>query len=555
MDVIFRRVDDSSCDPLELRADSYLGVAGLVDAIAAGNVKVANALGSGVIETAAIMPFLAGLSHHLLGEGLRLPSVATWWCGQDYALDWVLEHLDSIVVKPAFPSRPMEPVFGAELAKAAKQEFAEKLRSRPYDYVAQEQVALSTAPVWDSGNVFSRGMVLRTYVLNTGSGWIAMPGGLVRVAGTENSVVSMQRGGHSKDAWVLWDGPVDTFSMLPPRDQPIELRRASVDLPSRAADNLFWLGRYVERSESKARILRTLITRVRRATGPEFDCLVRLHGCLDSQHTLLPKKRRPNPRELEAEVISMMSDAKRADSLASTLAEVHRLGGVARERLSVDMTRLIGALADSANIEEYMLFVEYSAVLNGCLELLSAFSGMERENITRGPGWLFMSLGRRLERAMQSTRQLREITTPFTDRDWPLLEYLLEVADSSMTYRSRYYTTLQPIAMLDVLMADAMNPRSLIFQINHLVEIYQKLPRCMPDDLRTMLDVLKLLHSFDLRSLEYPLPGAARSEHPPGELLRLQESMRILENLLPSWSDNLSNMYFSHARTFPISIG
>ncbi len=555
VDVIFRRVDDSSCDPLELRADSYLGVAGLVDAIAAGNVKIANALGSGVIETAAIMPFLAGLSRHLLGEGLRLPSVATWWCGQDYALDWVLDHLDSIVVKPAFPSRPMEPVFGAELAIAEKREFSEKLRSRPYDYVAQEQVALSTAPVWDAGNLFSRSMVLRTYVLNTGSGWVAMPGGLVRVAGSENSVVSMQRGGHSKDAWVLWDGPVDTFSMLPPRDQPIELRRASVDLPSRAADNLFWLGRYVERSENKARILRTLINRVRRATGAEFDCLVRLHACLDSHHTLLPKKRRPNPRELEAEIISMMSDAKRPDSLAATLAEVHRLGGVARERLSVDMTRLIGALADSANIEEYMLFVEYSAVLNGCLELLSAFSGMERENITRGPGWLFMSLGRRLERAMQSTRQLREITTPLTDRDWPILEYLLEVADSSMTYRSRYYTTLQPIAMLDVLMADAMNPRSLIFQIHHLVELYQKLPRCMPDDLRTMLDVVKLLHSFDLRCLGYPLPGAARSEHPPGELLRLQESMMTLENLLPSWSDNLSNMYFSHARTFPISIG
>src|SRR5271166_3030695 len=301
VDVIFRRVDDSSCDPLELSSDSYLGVPGMVDAIAAGNVRVANALGSGVIETAAIMPFLSGLSRHLLGEGLKLPSVATWWCGQDYALDWVREHLEYIVVKPAFPSRPMEPVFGAELAKAEKQEFVEKLRSRPYDYVAQEQVALSAAPVWDGGNLFSRSMVLRTYVLNTGSGWVAMPGGLVRVAGSENSIVSMQRGGHSKDAWVLWDGPVDTFSMLPPRDQPVELRRASIDLPSRAADDLFWLGRYVERSENKARILRTLITRVRRANAAEFDCLLRLHACLDSHYSLLPKKRRPTERELEAE--------------------------------------------------------------------------------------------------------------------------------------------------------------------------------------------------------------------------------------------------------------
>jgi uncharacterized circularly permuted ATP-grasp superfamily protein/uncharacterized alpha-E superfamily protein len=555
VDVIFRRVDDSFCDPLELRAESYLGVPGLVDAIAAGNVRVANALGSGVIETAAIMPFLSGLSRHLLGEPLKLPSVATWWCGQDYALHWVLEHLESIVVKPAFPSRPMEPVFGAELAKTEKKEFREKLRSRPYDYVAQEQVALSSAPVWDGGNLFSRSMVLRTYVLNTGRGWIAMPGGLVRVAGSESSIVSMQRGGHSKDAWVLWDEPVDTFSMLPPRDQPVELRRASVDLPSRVADNLFWLGRYVERSENKARLLRTLITRVRRANEAELGCLLRLHSCLDSQRSTLPKKRRATGRELEEEVISLMTDGKRGDSLASTLTEVQRVGGIARERLSVDMTRLIGAISDSMQVEDYMLFVEYSAVLNGCLELLSAFAGMERENITRGPGWLFMSIGRRLERAMQSARQLREITAPLDENDWPLLEYMLEVADSSMTYRSRYYTTLQPVAMLDVLMADGTNPRSLAFQISHLADLYQKLPRHIPDDLRAMRQVLELIQSFDLRNLDYPLPGEGAREHLPGELLRLQESLKALEGLLPSWSNNLSSQYFSHARTFSITIG
>jgi uncharacterized alpha-E superfamily protein len=343
--------------------------------------------------------------------------------------------------------------------------------------------------------------------------------------------------------------------MLPPRDRPVELRRGLIDLPSRAADNLFWLGRYVERSEGKARILRTLITRVRQANEAEFRCLVRLHTCLDSDRSTLPKKRRATPRELEAEIVSMMSNAKRSDSLSSTLKEVHRVGGVARERLSVDMTRLIGDLADSATIEEYMLFVEYSAVLSGCLELLSAFSGMERENITRGPGWVFMSLGRRLERAMQSTRQLREITTPLTDEDWPLLEYLLEVADSSMTYRARYYTTLQPVAMLDVLMADATNPRSLVFQISHLADLYQKLPRHMPDDLQTMRDSLELLHSFDLRSLDYPLPGAVSREYPSEELSRLRDSLKALENLLPSWSDNLSGTYFSHARTLPISIG
>jgi uncharacterized circularly permuted ATP-grasp superfamily protein len=246
VDVILRRVDDSFCDPLELRGESLLGVPGLVDAIVAGNVKVANALGSGLIETSAIMPFLPGLSTQLLGEKLKLPSVATWWCGQPYALDWVLDHLDSVVLKPAFPSSGMEPVFGSELPHAEKGKFAERLRARPHEYVAQEQVALSTAPVWDNGCLNSRSVVLRTYVLNTGSEWIAIPGGLVRVAEAEGSVVSMQRGGHSKDAWVLWDSPVDTFSMLRPRHEPVELRRVSRVVPSSVADNAFWLGRYVE---------------------------------------------------------------------------------------------------------------------------------------------------------------------------------------------------------------------------------------------------------------------------------------------------------------------
>jgi uncharacterized circularly permuted ATP-grasp superfamily protein/uncharacterized alpha-E superfamily protein len=555
VDVILRRVDDSFCDPLELRSESLLGVPGLVDAIVAGNVKVANALGSGLIETAAVMPFLPNLSTNLLGEKLKLPSVATWWCGQEYALDWVLNHLDSVVVKPAFPSRGMEPVFGAELPQAEKGKFAEQLRARPHDYVAQEQIALSTAPVWENGHLNSRSVVLRAYVLNTGNGWIAIPGGLIRVAEAEGSVVSMQRGGHSKDAWVLWDAPVDTFSMLHPRNEPVELRRVPRAVPSSVADNVFWLGRYAERAENIARILRPIVSRVRRAEEAEIGYLLRLHSCLGSRHSKLSKTkhRRPTSLELEQEIISVMTDCKRSDSLASTLAEVSRIGGNVRDRLSADMVYLIGRLRNS--IQSDTQFLEYPAMLTACLELLSAFSGMERENINRGLGWLFLTLGRRLERAIYLARQLREITTPLAEQDWPLLECLLEVADSSMTYRTRYYTTLQPLAVLDVLMSDETNPRSLDFQLSHLVDLYRKLPRHLPDDLQAMRDALALLRSFDLRELEYPLPGAATLANGSEGLSRLERFLRDLERLLPSWSNNLSSRYFSHARTLPITIG
>jgi uncharacterized circularly permuted ATP-grasp superfamily protein/uncharacterized alpha-E superfamily protein len=555
VDVILRRVDDSYCDPLELRSESLLGVPGLVDAIVAGNVKVANALGSGVIETAAIMPFLPGLCQRLLGEQLKLPSVATWWCGQEYALDWVLGHLDSVVVKPAFPSRGMEPVFGSELPQAEKGKFAGKLRARPHEYVAQEQITLSTAPVWENGCLNSRCVVLRTYVLNTGSGWIAIPGGLVRVA-EEGSVVSMQRGGHSKDAWVLWDYPVDTFSMLRPRSEPVELRRVPRVVPSSVADNVYWLGRYAERTESMARILRAMASRVRRAEEPELACLVRLQGCLESRHSKLPKakNRRPTALELEREIVSMLSDTKRPDSLVCTLAEISRIGGNVRERLSADMMFLIGRLRDSMQVEGGIPFLEYPATLTGCLELLSAFSGMERENINRGLGWLFMSIGRRVERAIYLTRQLREITTPLAEEDWPLLECLLEVADSSMTYRSRYYTTLQPLPVLDVLMADETNPRSLDFQLSHIIELSEKLPRHSNQDLEAMRQQLGMLRALDLREFKYPLPGAPVTENGAG-LTRLERYLRDLERLLPSWSNNLSSTYFSHARTLPITIG
>ena len=557
VDVILRRVDDSFCDPLELRSDSLLGVPGLVDAVVAGNVKVANALGSGVIETAAIMPFLPGLSRHMTGESLKLPSVATWWCGQSYALDWVLNHLDSIVLKPAFPSRGMEPVFAAKLEQAEKRKLTAELKASPHEYVAQEQIALSNAPVWGNGHLYSRSVVLRAYVINTGNGWTAIPGGLVRVAEAEGSVVSMQRGGHSKDAWVLWDSPVDTFSLLHPRDQPVALRRGSPDVPSSVADRVFWLGRYVERAENTARIARSMISRVRRADPGELGCLIRLHSCLKSRHSKLPKakKRRPTPREFEQELISVISDVKRTDSLAFILSEVSRVGNNVRERLSADMMILIGQLRTSLEPQRNTQILEYPATLTLCLELLSAFSGMERENINRGLGWLFMSIGRRLERAIYLARLLRQITLPFGEQDWPLLECLLEVADSTMTYRTRYYTTLQPMAVLDVLMADESNPRALDFQLAHLVDLYQKLPRHMADDLEAMRGALAMLRSFDLRTLSYGLPGDPSTAKDTEGLVRLESFLGGLERLLPSWSDNLSSRYFSHARTLPISIG
>jgi uncharacterized circularly permuted ATP-grasp superfamily protein/uncharacterized alpha-E superfamily protein len=560
VDVILRRVDDSFCDPLELRGDSLLGVPGLVDAVLAGNVRLANALGSGVIESASIMPFLPGLCKALRGEKLLLPSVATWWCGQPSARNWVLNNLDSVVLKPAFPSRQMEPVFAANLDAEARAKLTASIEAEPHAFVAQEQVTLSRVPVWEasspeSTSLESRPLVLRTYVLNTGNGWTVMPGGLVRVAGEDGQVVSMQRGGHSKDAWVLSNEPVDRFSLLRPRNVPIELRHDTPVLPSKTGLNFFWLGRYVERSEDATRVLRTVVSRFPHAGWNELQCLVRLYSALGLSDSKLPKDKnaRTLPLRFQLELLSVLTDQDRVDGLAYSIEHAYQAGNRVRERLSLDMVHLLNKLR-SILPEEAQTLDDYPLILSSCMELLASFAGLERENIHRGPGWHFLSIGRRLERALSLCGQLRQMAQPFREADWPLLEQMLEAADCSMTYRARYYTTLQPLPVLDLLLKARSNPRSLDFQLTKLAELYQKLPRHVPADLETMRKALIGLRSFDLGKLHYPLPNSADKSQGGGFKL-LRSFLDNLEQVLISWSQNLTARYFSHVSVLPIKIG
>lgn len=565
VDVILRRVDDSFCDPLELRGDSLLGVPGLVDSVIAGNVRVANALGSGVIESASIMPFLPGLCQSLRGERLLLPSVATWWCGQPPAREWVLGHLDSVVIKPAFPSRRMEPVFAANLDSEGRAKLAERILAEPHSFVAQEQVALSRLPVWESGPaepnacgaapLQMRPLVLRAYVLNSGNGWIVMPGGLVRVAGEDGQVVSMQRGGHSKDAWVLSDEPVDRFSLLHPRNVPIELRHEPPLLPSKSGLNFFWLGRYIERSECATRVLRATVTRFPHAGLSELQCLVRLHESLDLGQSKLPKDRnaRTLPQRFQQELISVLADPEREDGLFWSIEHAYQAGNRVRERLSLDMVQLLSRLRSSIPAQPQPL-EDYPRILSEAMQLLASFSGLERENIHRGPGWLFLSIGRRLERALSLCRRLRGMAQPFGEDDWPFLELMLEAADCSMTYRSRYYTTLQPLPVLDLLLKARPNPRSLDFQLAKLVELYQKLARHLPADLETMREALIGLRALDLGKLHYPLPNAKDNAKARG-FNTLRGFLNDLETVLHSWARNLVARYFSHVSVLPIKVG
>ena len=255
-----------------------------------------------------------------------------------------------------------------------------------------------------------------------------------------------KRQGHSKDAWVLSDEPVDRFSLLRPRNVPIELRHDTPPLPSSTALNFFWLGRYIERSENGNRVIRTAVTRFPLAGWTELQCLVRLYGSLELSDSKLPKDKnaRTLPSRFQQELLSVLCDPGREDGLAFSIEHAFKAGNRVRERLSLDMVHLLNKLR-ACLPEESQTLDDYPLSLSGCMELLASFAGLERENIHRGPGWLFLSIGRRIERALSVCRQLRLMAQPFGEPDWPLLEHMLEAADCSMTYRARYYTTLQPL--------------------------------------------------------------------------------------------------------------
>ncbi len=245
---IYRRLDDDFCDPLELRSDSALGVPGLLRAARAGRVLIANALGSGLLETGALLGFLPAISQRLLGEPLKLPSVASWWCGEEPALEYVIRHFDELVIKPAFPSMRMEAIFGHQHKGESRHKLLERIEAQPHAYVAQEWVRLSQAPVISPRHkkrILPRSFGMRLFAAATPEGYAVMPGALTRVSPREgDEVVSMQRGGLSKDTWVRADGPVVRNTLLKSQLGVMDLVCAGTEIPSRVGENLFWMGRY-----------------------------------------------------------------------------------------------------------------------------------------------------------------------------------------------------------------------------------------------------------------------------------------------------------------------
>jgi uncharacterized circularly permuted ATP-grasp superfamily protein/uncharacterized alpha-E superfamily protein len=559
VDVLLRRVDDGFCDPLSLRSDSSLGVAGLVHAARAGNVVVANALGSGLVESPALMAFLPSLCRTVLGEELLLPSVATWWCGHPEALTYVLDHLDGLVVKP-FSGHGMEPVFGARLSTAEREAFLAHLRGRPHAFVAQEQVALSTAPVWDGRATQPRHIVLRAYCVASDDSYEVMPGGLTRAAVSQDSlVVSMQRGGGSKDTWVRTEDLVNPVSLLQPAGAPIELTRGGAELPSRVADNLFWLGRYAERAEGAARFARGILARLSdesaEAVASVLPLLVALARHAGQVPDFFTDEKEPEAaerntgRSLERRLLSFLFEDESPRSLRATLHSIHQLAFSLRDQISIDTWRVLSGLqAEWAPSEATRSISATTAgeILNRTIVLLSAWSGLTMESMTRGQGWRFADMGRRIERGGYTATLLASTLVQVRDEEARLLEGLLETAESAITYRRRYFGELQTTPVLDLLLTDETNPRSLAFQLAALHEHVERLPRTSSRADRSGEQRIALAALGRVRLADV---AALARRHADGKRLQLEELLGRLSDELLALSDSNTRSFHYHAES------
>jgi uncharacterized circularly permuted ATP-grasp superfamily protein/uncharacterized alpha-E superfamily protein len=477
-EVLLRRLDADFADPLELNGRSRLGVTGLVQSVRDGNVIIANALGAGLVEARSLLAFLPALAPALIGADLAIPNVATWWLGSGEVRAAMIDKLDVMVIASAFNdslpgTRIGAAALGATLEAPARARIERAIANRGIDFVLQEAVTLSTMPVWRDGTLTPRPFILRLYLARVGDGWVLMPGGFVRIADDSDArAVSLQRGGRTADAWILSKGPVEEATLLP-RPERIAIQRASGVLPSRAAYNLFWVGRYIERAEQTLRLVRALINRLTDAREAA-PIATRVSAILAAWSAV--------PNDIPNAKASLIAEATltRRDfegSLPRLVAAARSAASVIRDRLSPDAWRALNDLVATidaplppASPESIMLDRVETA-----LRIISSFSGLAQENMTRLAGWRFLELGRRIERAILICNFVRQLAGG--DAPDGALDVLLELCDSQITYRQRYIMIAARAPVIDLVMLDPNNPRSVIHQLDRIEAHLAALPK------------------------------------------------------------------------------
>lgn len=549
---LLRRLDDDFCDPLELRADSTLGVPGLMQAVRARKVVLANALGTGFLQSPALHGFLPALSEHLLGEPLALPSVPTWWCGEASAWQDIQPRLNEQVIRHSYPGGG-EVVLGNQLSAEALKAWRACIELDPAAYTVQSFVPYAQAPVWSAGQVNMRSAALRVYALSDGKGgWQVLPGGMTRIANRETGPMSMQHGGSSLDTWVLTDGPVDTFSMMPTSVRGDELVQRQRPVSSRTGENLFWMGRYTERCEQQLRLLQTLKDLPLGDDKPHDSVLLAVAE-LAEQHGLVAMGT-PTllqaPRVFERALLDALSDGQAkqgAYSLAYNLSALDRSAQVLRDRLSAEHARWLRAMGSEfvqvlgRSAQEAPAGVATLDQIQPALDRLglqlAAVTGAQTDRMTRDPGWRLLTVGRLIERLVNHATVLQAFWAHRALAHPDGFDRLLELFDSTITFRARFQRRLEMPAVLALLVMDESNPRALACILRRLRTELGKLPLKTGES----NDWLALLPT---EGVGQPLSVLADPVSGPASMQKLLESLVSLGWRL---SDEVGRRYFVHA--------
>jgi uncharacterized circularly permuted ATP-grasp superfamily protein/uncharacterized alpha-E superfamily protein len=548
VDVMLRRIGDAWSDPLELREESLSGVAGLTWAARARHVGLANPLGAVIAETPALKAYLPGLCRKILGEELKIPSVPTLWCGDAQGLREVLSALEAFVIKPAFADRRGEPLVPALMTGEQRRELAERLTQHAGDYVAERWPELSQVLILGRGELSTGAVTFRAFLVRDDDQYAAMPGGLARINEAPDGLfLAIKSNAFSKDVWIPAE-PGSAEPALPAMpDARVELRRGGVDLPSRLLDDIFWLGRYVERVDATTRLARAGFERIGSEAGPEasqvlgaiVDALKRV-GVLPRTAGGSPSVPYPGQAISPAEALlfGLLLDRSAPSGLPALLERIHGLTLSVRSRLSRDAWHVLRRLTRTLDRLEARAESPAAAIetLDQLIFSLAAVTGTTLDNMVRGYAWRFFDLGRRVERGACTLMLLQSLLAPGATRLH--LEAALEVADSLLTYRARYLSSLQAAPVVDLLLTDNSNPRSVAFQVELAKQHLQALPgRSEAVAGRAERRVIALESSLLTADVEQACAG-------DGAGLR-----QLLEDeLLAFWklSDDISESFFSH---------
>ena len=562
---LLKRLDDQFLDPLELRADSTLGVPGLLQVIRAGNVLVANAPGSAFLESPALLGFLPALSQHLLGEDLQLPALPTWWCGERSALEDVLPRLHECAIKPTYPGSSIhgnfDAVLGRDLSPRELDEWAGRILRQSDDHTVQAYMPLSQMPTWQpqgGGSVVPRSVILRVFAVSNGpQSWRVLPGGLARVAGASADVASMQRGGSSADVWAITTGAVDKTTLLQPTLTPSVLAQRKRLVTSRAAENLFWLGRYTERAENSVRLARLTLE----ALGGEDQSsppLLTWLGRMAIHNTLvLPGVPAPTPqsrRVFERSLIASLGSNDQATSVGFNLRALRLAGAAVRERLSQEHWSQMQRAEDEffQSCAAHQASADYSApqalgMLKTASDHLAAITGLQTDRMTRDDGWRLLSIGRHIERLGFLSRALRIGFETGSVHEGGGFEAMVALFDSTITFHAQYQQSRDIAALLDLVVLGRDNPRSLAWVVHTLRGRLAKLAGSEPDQL-------------SLLSHSVPDPAHWQLEllfdaGPDNTYAALTELLQACSGAAYQVSEEIGATYFTHSGDAGQSLG